>query len=443
MRSIVHCLLLLAVSSPVGVAAEWKQFRGPDGQGHADAKNLPLKWSETENVLWKTAIPGRGWSSPVYSGNTIWLTTAVETPLTADELEAARKQKLAGNPLAKQMSLVSSLSLRAVSVDARTGKLLGDVELLTVKDPPAIHSLNSYASPTPVLDGNLLLCHFGELGTACLDTYTGKVKWKAALPSAHSVGAGSSPILHGNLFIVPCDGTDQQYVVALNKLTGEQVWKTPRPPMTGTNGDLHKAFASPLLVKTSGREQLIIPGAQWVTAYEPATGKEIWRVNYGDGFSNVPAPVMAGDLVCICTGFMQPQMIAVRTDGEGDVTKTHVAWKILKSIPTMPSPVVVGDQIYFVTDQGVATSASTKDGEVIWTKRIPGNYSASPLYADGKLHFSSREGDTTVIRPGREYEELAVNKLEGQHMASPAVFEDSLLLRTSTHLYRVGKSSTK
>ncbi len=443
MRSVVHCLLLLAVSSSTAVAAEWKQFRGPDGQGHAEAKNLPTTWSETENILWKTAIPGLGWSSPVYSDNTIWLTTAIEIPLTADELEAARKQKLAGNPLAKQMSLVGSLSLRAVSVDARTGRLLADLELLTVKDPPAIHSLNSYASPTPLLDGNLLLCHFGELGTVCLDTYTGKVKWKATLPSAHSVGAGSSPILHGNLFIVPCDGTDQQYVVALNKLTGEQVWKTPRPPMTGTNGDLHKAFASPLLVKTSGRKQLIIPGAQWVTAYEPATGKEIWRVNYGDGFSSVPAPVMAGDLVCICTGFMQPQMIAVRTDGEGDVTKTHVAWKILKSIPTMPSPVVVGDQIYFVTDQGVATSASTKDGEVIWTKRIPGNYSASPLYADGKLHFSSREGDTTVIRPGREYEELSVNKLEGQHMASPAVFDNSLLLRTSTHLYRVGKTATK
>jgi outer membrane protein assembly factor BamB len=426
-----------------GMAAEWKQFRGPDGQGHAQAKNLPVTWSETENILWKAAIPGRGWSSPVYSDNTIWLTTAVENPLTADELEAARKQKLAGNPLAKQMSLVGSISLRAVGVDARTGKVLNDVELLTVKDPPAIHSLNSYASPTPVLDGNLLLCHFGELGTVCLDTYTGKPKWKATLPSAHSVGAGSSPVSYGGLFIIPCDGTDQQYVIALNKLTGEPVWKTPRPPMTGTNGELHKAFATPLLATTSGREQLIIPGAQWVTAYEPATGKEIWRVNYGDGFSNVPVPVMAGDLVCICTGYMQPQMIAVRTDGTGDVTKTNVAWKIPKSVPSMSSPVVVGDLIYFITDQGVATCAGTKDGETVWTKRIPGNYSASLLYADGKLYFNNREGATTVIRPGREYEELAVNQLEGQHMASPAVFDNSLLLRTNTHLYRVGIVATK
>jgi outer membrane protein assembly factor BamB len=443
MRTACFRLLVLASFASVGTAAEWKQFRGPDGQGHADAKNLPLQWSESENVLWKTAIPGRGWSSPVYADNTIWLTTAVENPLTGDELEAARKEKLNGNPLAKQMNLVGSLSLRAVSVDARTGKLLSDVELLTAKDPPPIHSLNSYASPTPVLDGNLLLCHFGELGTACLDTYTGKVKWTTKLPSAHSVGAGSSPVLYGDLFIVPCDGTDQQYVIALNKLTGKPVWKTPRPPLSGTNGEFHKAFASPLLVTTSGREQLIIPGAQWVAAYDPATGKEIWRVNYGDGFSNVPVPVMAGDLVCICTGFMQPQMIAVRTDGEGDVTKTHVVWKIPKSIPTMPSPVVVGDEIYFVTDQGVASCASTKDGAILWTKRMAGNYSASPLYADGRIYFSSREGDTTVIRPGREFEELAVNKLDGQLMASPAVFDSSLLLRTGTHLYRIGAAAAK
>lgn len=436
---VVFCLFAALLTCSIMHAAEWKQFRGPGGQGHANAKNLPATWSETEHVQWKTAIPGRGWSSPVYSGNTIWLTTAVEQALSDEELKKARAKKLAFNPMAKEMSLVDSVSLHAVSVDATTGKILTDVELLTAKSPPPIHSLNSYASPTPILDGNLLLCHFGELGTACLDTYTGKTLWKATLPSAHGVGAGSSPVVYGDLLIVPCDGTDQQYVVALNKLTGEPVWKTKRPKMTGFIGDYHKAYSSPLVVSANGRDQVVIPGAQWVVAYEPATGKEIWRVRHGEGFSNVPAPVMAGDLVCICTGFMQPQLIAVRTDGEGDVTASHIAWKIPKQVPTMPSPIVVGEEIYYVTDQGVLSCANASNGEVLWTKRIAGNYSASPMLADGKLYFSSRDGKTTVLRPGKEYDEIAVNTLDGQHMASPAIFDESLLLRTNTHLYRIGK----
>jgi outer membrane protein assembly factor BamB len=184
---------------------------------------------------------------------------------------------------------------------------------------------------------------------------------------------------------------------------------------------------------------VIIPGAQWVVAYDPADGHEIWRVRYGDGFSNVPRPVIANNLVCVCTGFMQPQLIAIRMDGAGDVTSSHVAWKILKSVPTMPSPVVVGEEIYFVTDQGVATCANAVSGEIVWTKRMGGNYSASPLASAGRIYFSNREGETTVIRPGKQYEELASNKLDGQHMASPAVFENSLLLRTNTHLYRIGQ----
>ena len=433
---LIACLTIVFLTSTAS-AAEWKQFRGPDGQGHADVQNLPLKWNESENVQWKTAIPGRGWSSPVLENNSIWMTTAVEEILTGEALEKARKERLGGNPMAKQMSLVGSVSLRAISVDARTGKLTSDVELMTVKNPPGIHTLNSYASPTPILDGNLLFCHFGELGTACLDTYTGKVLWKAVLPSTHAVGAGSSPVVHGDLFIVPCDGTDVQYVVGLNKRTGEQVWKTKRPAMTGTNGDFHKSYSTPLIVTVAGKTQVIIPGAQWVASYEPETGREIWRVRHGDGFSNVPRPVVVNNMVCVCTGFMQPQLIAIRMDGEGDVTSSHIAWKIPKSIPTMPSPVVVGDEIYYVTDQGVATCASAKNGDVIWTHRMGGNYSASPLAAAGRIYFSNREGDTTVIQPGKEYKELAVNKLEGQHMASPAVLDDTLLLRTSTHLYRI------
>ncbi|MDB5343427.1 MAG: serine/threonine protein kinase afsK [Schlesneria sp.] len=439
MRSSLYFLYVCSALASVSTAAEWKQFRGPDGQGHTNSKELPLKWSETENVHWKTPIPGRGWSSPVFDGDVVWMTTAVEDPLTGEALEKVQKNKQGDDPASKEVSLLSSVSLRAISVDVKTGNLLSDIELLNVATPPVIHTLNSYASPTPVLDGNLLLCHFGELGTACLDTYSGKVKWTKVLPSSHAVGAGSSPVIFGDLVICPCDGTDVQYVAALNKQTGELVWKTNRPKMSGQNGDFHKSYCTPLLVEVAGKNQVIIPGAQWVVAYDPVDGREIWRVRYGDGFSNVPRPVIANDLVCVCTGFMQPQLIGIRMDGEGDVTSSHVAWKIPKSVPTMPSPIVVGEEIYFITDQGVATCANAAKGATVWTKRLGGNYSASPLASEGRIYFSNREGETTVIQPGKKYEELASNKLDGQHMASPAVFENSLLLRTNTHLYRIGQ----
>lgn len=437
MRLLLTTLTILGLAS-ASCASEWRQFRGPDGQGRADAKNLPETWSESENILWKTPIPGRGWSSPVYANGIIWLTTAVETPYSEKDLAKAKSSKLAFNPMAKEMSLVGSVSLRAVSVDANTGKLLTDDELAFVKDPPAIHQLNSYASPTPVLDGHLLLCHFGELGTLCFDTGSKKVLWNKTLPAAYAVGAGSSPIVYRDLMIFPCDGTDKQYVVALNKTTGDEVWKTKRPRMTGFIGDFHKAYSSPLLVTAAGREQLIVPGAQWVAAYDPTSGKELWRVRHGEGFSNAPVPVMAGDYVCINTGFMKPEFVAIKMDGEGDVTKTHVAWKISKQVPTKPSPVVAGDEMYFINDQGIATCAKVSDGSVVWTKRISGNFSSSPLFADGKIYFSSHEGKTTVVKPGPEYTELATNSLEGQLMASPAVYDESLILRSDSHLYRIG-----
>lgn len=436
----VMILVFVAILSSVSLHAnEWRQFRGSDGQGQApDAKNLPERWSETENIVWKGAIPGRGWSSPVFADSTIWLTTAIEHPLNEEEREKVRAQKLAANPLAKQMDVVGSVTLHAIGVNSRTGEVVQNLELFRITDLEPIHSLNSFASPSPVLDGDLLYCHFGELGTACVNTETNKIVWKAQLSSKHSVGPGSSPIIHENILIVPCDGTDQQYVIALNKLTGEQVWKSKRPDLSGNVDEMHKAFSTPLLVKTSDRDQVIIPGAQWVVAYDPRDGYEIWRVRYGDGFSNVPRPIAGKGMVYICTGFMQPQLWAIDLEGQGDVTSTHVKFKITKQVPAMPSPLLVGDQLYFVSDQGVATSLDALTGEPIWTHRLAGNYSSSPLFADGKLYFPSREGKTTILRPGREYDEVSVNSLDGQLMASPAVLDESLLLRSQSHLYRIG-----
>ncbi len=437
-------LAVVAFACGTSFANEWRQFRGPDGQGHAsDGKNLPATWSETENILWKAEIPGRGWSSPVFAGPIIWVTAAIEHPLKGEELEKARTEKLANNPLASQMEVLGSVSLHAIGVNATNGRVERDLELFNVTDLDPVHSLNSYASPSPVLDETRLYCHFGELGTACVDTESMTIVWKTHLPSKHSVGPGSSPIVYQGLFIVPCDGTDLQYVIGLDKLTGETVWKTSRPPLTGDIGDLHKAFSTPLLVTAPNREQIIIPGAQWIVSYSPHDGSEIWRVRHGEGFSNVPRPVVGHGMTYVCTGFMSPQLWAIGLDGQGDVTKSHVKFKIQKQVPAMPSPILVEDQLYFITDQGVATSVRARTGETIWTKRISGNFSASPLFADGKIYFSSQEGKTTVIRPGREYNEVVVNSLDGQLMASPAVFEESLLLRSQSHLYRISERSVR
>lgn len=429
-------LTLFVVGATVN-AEDWSQFRGPLGDGRADARKPPVAWSDSENVAWKSELPGRGWSSPVTDGRKIWVTTAIEHPLTEEQKEAARKEKLAGNPLANQMNLVGDVSLHWLEIDAATGKVLADQELFAVKNPEAIHSLNSYASPTPVLDRGRLYCHFGTMGTAAIDVETGKVLWKTRLPEEHSVGPGGSPVVYGDLLIVHCDGTESQSVVGLDVRTGKEVWRTKRPPMEGDKGDLHKAFCTPLLIRVRDRDQLVGVGAQWVVAYDPATGKEIWKVRHGTGFSNVPRPVYSDGVVFICTGYMKPELVAIKADGTGDVTESHVLWRVKRQVPAMPSPIVVGDLVYMVSDAGIATCVEAATGKEVWQERIGGNYSASPLFANGRIYISSREGDTHVFNAGREFVSVSVNNVTGQLMASPALIGDDLILRSATHLYRI------
>jgi outer membrane protein assembly factor BamB len=442
---IFTCVLGFALSGaaafPVRETDDWPQFRGPDGQGHAPACHIPAQWSETENVLWKTALPGRGWSSPVISGGVCWMTTAVIKEASAEQKKEVLRTKLAGNPMAKEMEVIDSVSLRAVAVNLETGEVVRDVELFKHREPEPVHSLNSFASPTPILESGRLYCHFGTMGTACLDTETARIVWKTRLPVTHSVGPGSSPALFENLLIIPCDGIDSQAVVALDIENGEPIWRTPRPPMTGTEVETHKAFSTPLVINDGTRDQAIVTGAQWVVAYNPRSGEPLWQVRHGEGFSNVPCPVYADGMVYICTGYMTPELVAIRVDGRGDVTMTHVAWRINKQVPAMPSPVVVGSALYMVSDQGVVTCVDAKSGDFLFRQRIGGNYSASPLVADGKLLFFSREGDVTVVKAGSSWQELAKNQVSGQLMASPAVWRDSLILRSDSHLYRIGEQT--
>lgn len=417
--------------------AGWPQFRGPGGQGHADARDLPMRWSETEHVAWKTPIPGRGWSSPVILHDGIWMTTAVERP-ASDELKATR---LKGRPDANQLAVVGSVSLRVVGVDRASGRVTTDEELLSIDDPGAIHSLNTYASPTPVIEDDRLYCHFGTYGTVCWNTDARRIVWQnTALHVEHQNGPGSSPILWGDFLIFHCDGIDQQFVVALHKATGEVAWRTKRSGKMHENPDFQKAYATPQVIEgPNGRPELISPGADWVYAYDPASGDELWRAHYGKlGFSTVPRPVVGHGMVFVVTSYLESQLIAVRHGGSGDVTQSHVAWSESRQMPRMPSLLLVRDELYAVSDNGVATCLDARTGQVHWQKRLDGgNHSASPLHADGRVYFFNREGATTVIRAGKTFEKLATNELDSGLMASPAVAGNSLFLRTDSHLYRI------
>jgi outer membrane protein assembly factor BamB len=392
--------LLLLLCIPI-LAEDWPEFRGPTGQGISDERGLPLTWSETKNVKWKAAIPGKGWSSPAILGDRIWLTTATE----------------------------EGKSLRAICVDRNTGAITQNVEVFRLKNLGPMSPKNSLASPTPVLEGDRVYLHFGAHGTACI-TQTGEIVWKTRLEYDNGQhGPGGSPVLYENLLILSCDGLDVQYVAALDKLTGKTKWKKLR--------EGYQAYTTPLVVRLPAGDQVISPGAFRAVAYEPRTGKEIWQVRYGDGFSNVPRPVYGNGLVFICTGFQEPSLLAVRVDGRGDVTKKQIAWTLKRGAPLTPSPLLVGDDLYVITDNGIATCLDASTGKEYWKARVGGNHSASPIYADGRIYFLSEEGESVVIVPGKELKVLARNELNGETLASMAVSGGSIFIRSRTHLYRL------
>ncbi len=390
----------------------WPQFRGPLGNGHTDAVGLPLEWSETENIKWKTPIRGRAWSSPVVWGNQIWFTTAPQG--------------------GKQLS--------AICVDLETGKIIHDIKLFDVPEPMEKHPLNSYASPTPVVEDGRVYLHFGSAGTACLDTSSGKIIWKRqGLQCDHMNGPGGSPIVFENLLIFQLDGIDLQYVIALDKASGQTAWKTMRSTdFRDLKDEYRKAYCTPLIIEYKGKTQMISLGAEAVISYDPRTGKEFWKACY-NGFSNTARPVYADGVVYICTCFLKRWMISVAVDGSGDVTDTHIRWEIKKNAPIKPSPILVDGLLFTVDDKGVAACTEAKTGKSVWRKRLGGAFSASPILAQGHIYFFPQDGPATVIEAGRKFKQLAENKLDEGFMASPAVVGKAMILRTKKALYRVEK----
>lgn len=409
--------------------ADWREFRGPSGDGiYPDpvegTNGFPTEWSEEKNVVWKTPIEGRAWSTPVIMGDQVWVSNATE----------------------------DGKKMFAVCLDKATGEKLHDLLLFENAEPePLSNHVNGYGSCSPTIDTERVYFHFGSYGTAALDRKTGKVLWERRdLPCQHFRGPGSSLVLYQETLILTMDGVDVQYLAALDRKTGETVWKTDRSTDFGDveeggkirgDGDFRKAYTTPNFITLDGQVQLVSSGAKATYGYEADSGKEIWKVTY-DGFSNAACPVFVGkDMAIINTGFGKAHLLGVRLDGQlkGDVTSSHLEWDVFKRIPTLSSPVVVEGKIYVTSETGILSRIDATSGKIEDHLALKDHFSASGVYADGHLYFVSEEGRTFVVKPGPEMAVVATNQLDDGFMASPALDGSSLYLRTKSHLYRIEK----
>jgi outer membrane protein assembly factor BamB len=411
---------LSLAAPPTSPDTDWPQFLGPRGSARAaQSSDIPLRWNDRLNILWRTPLPGRGWSSPVVASDSIWLTTSED----------------------------NNRSLRLLQLNRLNGKLTGNHPVLTVASPGKIHSKNTHATPTPVIFDGAVYVHFGAHGTARME-FDGHTAWSTTLPYYHHHGPAASPVVVDDLLIINCDGftrpfydrlrrpgvTSAQFVVALDRQTGQTRWRKPR-----TRG--RHSYSTPLVLDSTDRPQVISAGGDRVVSYAPATGNELWWVRY-TGYSVVPRPVAGppgSGLVYICTGYDDPRLLAIRTDGNGDVTTTHVAWQHDKAIPKNPTPLLVDDALYLVNDAGIVSCLDALGGTLRWRRRLGGHFSASPLLVSGHVLAINETGVTHVLVPGPRYRRLSLNRLKGRTLATPAVTGNRLLIRTQRELVCIGR----
>ena len=389
----------------------WPSFRGGPANGVSLESKIPVRWSETDHVAWKTPIHGRAWSSPVVDGNEIWLTTASE----------------------------DGLKMFAVCVALDSGKILHDQLIFeNTAVQPDFHATNTYGSPTPIIEGAFVYVHFGAYGTACLRRADCTKVWERRdLPCNHYRGAGSSPIIYQGLLIFHMDGFDHQYAVALDCKTGATAWKADRKVDYGTdNGDYYKAFSTPLVISVAGKDQLISPAAMACLSLNPKTGEEIWRVRYPEHSTTV-RPVFDGSRLYFSTGFSKAQMLCVKADGSGDVTKTHIVWAQNKGIGSKPSPVLVQGRLFDITDDGVICRLDLATGEPVWKQRLGGKFSASLVATNDYVVAVDHDGKGYAFTIEDEPKLVGENQLPDGCNASPAIVGNSLLLRTTTTLYKL------
>jgi outer membrane protein assembly factor BamB len=419
----------------ITAASNWPQWRGPGGLGVSNEKNLPAEWSPTKNIKWKTPIAGRGHSSPVVWGNRVFLTTAIEGPVVPGA--KAVKHMIEDQEFLHPDSIGADhkQTFKVICLDAATGKILWEQTAFEGTPYDNRHRKSSYAASTPATDGKLVYAFFGTEGLYAYDM-SGKLAWKVDLGKLGTVGmgTGTSPILYENLVIAQCDEESgaASFIVALDKKTGKEVWRTPRK--------VQVSWATPILVATSVRTELITSGSETVIAYDPATGKELWR-HKGVESNAIPSPVANREMVFVSAGFPAKIAIAIRLGASGELTESNVAWKYSKGTAYVPSPILYGDYLYLTTDRGVLTCLDAKTGEVKYEGGripIPATFTSSPVAFDGRILLTSEDGDTFIIKAGPKHEILATNSVGEPVYASPAVADRRILIRGEKNLYCIG-----
>lgn len=421
MNTKILSLFFLFVYSVAGCQTKtdnWTHFRGTNMDGHAAVEKAPLHWSETENILWKVPVKGLGWSSPVVFGDQVWLTSAEE----------------------------NGTAFYVICYDLESGKLLSEQTLFSSKEPQQIHSTNSYATPTPCIEEGRVYVHYGTFGTACIDTKNFNLVWKREdLKCDHMQGPASSPILFKDKLIVHLEGTEDPYVIALDKNSGETIWKSIRPkeiydPLEPV---YRKSFQTPIVINVNGRELLISNGSYMCFAHDVNTGEVVWTMTYGYD-STVSQPLFWNGLVFVNSGWIfednKPyfaRQYAIDPTGTGDVTETYVKWMYEDDVPQIPSPVIVDGKMYMVHDRGMVTCLNAMTSEVIWKEKLKGNFNSSPIFAAGNIYFFSVKGDCTIIKPGDSFHKVAENSIGETVKAIPAFVSDKMILRTQKHLFLI------
>ena len=411
MRKLAILLFSLASFSFL-LAKDWNQFRGPTGQGHSEWDDLPLKWNRKDSVDWKTELPGKAWSSPIWVSGLLILTNAIEEE--------------------------GGLALEVLALDSANGKKKWEVTLFEHADSPRIHKKNSHASPTPFYDGERLFVHFGNLGTACL-SIDGKVIWKKKFDYSPVHGSGSSPVVHGDLLLFSADGAKNPCLYALDKKTGDVKWQARRE----SEAKRKFSFCTPLIISRNGNHQIISPASDYVFSYD-LKGNQLWKSHYPGGYSVVPRPIYGDEMIYVSSGYDRPTLYAVKVDGKGDVTDTHVVWKTSKAAPHNSSPVLVqgaaGRVLFFMAaDSGVVSCLDAKSGELKWMERVAGSCSASLLYAGGRIYLTDESGKTFVFKAGIPFKLLAENDLEERTLATPIAVPGGLVIRTESAVWKIGK----
>ena len=413
-------------AQPATTPVFWPDKNGPTLDGvvpAAEAARLSLKWNATtgENIVWKVDLQDEGHSSPVIGGDRIWFTSA-----TTD----GKKQFLYG-------------------IDRQSGKVVHhDVVFENAAPEELGNPLNNYAAPSPVLEADALYVHFGTYGTARMDPVTAKKVWERRdINVRHYRGPGSSPMIHGDLLILTFDGIDQQFVTALNKKTGETVWKTARTTDYGDldaqghptrDGDMRKAYHTPSVFNLAGVETLVSIGSRAAFGYAVDTGKELWTVRHG-GFNAAIRPLVCENVLVLNTGSERSHTVGVKIDAQmkGDITASHVIWDREKRNASEANSVLVGGLLFQITRGGIVTCMNPVTGEDVWEERLTGQHLPSPIAAGDRLYFSNDRGDTRVLRAGPKFEVLAENSLPDAMTAAPAVADGALFIRTKKQLFKI------